>query len=85
MLQKIFSYRPLADPEGVRDVRPPGVQIISFSCSFWQKVCKIIALPGGTPPQENPRSTTVDQHYKIQTEITDLPKKTEFTDVPAGC
>ena len=29
----------------------PPVQILSFSCSFQQKICKIIALLGvGTPP-----------------------------------
>ena len=33
------SHHALADPRGgARDARPPlGVQILSFSCSFWQK------------------------------------------------
>ena len=38
---------------------PPGVQILSFSCSFQQKNLKIIALLGvGAPPRENPGSVT---------------------------
>ena len=38
---------------------PPGVQILSFSCSFQQKICKIIALSTvGAPPQENPGFAT---------------------------
>ena len=37
----MLSYA-LADPRGgARDARPPlGVQILSFSCSFWQKIEK---------------------------------------------
>ena len=35
---------------------PPGVRILSFSCSFWQKVEKIIPLWELEPPQENPGS-----------------------------
>ena len=43
---------------GARDA-PPGVQILSFSCSFLQNICKLIALLGvGHPPQENPGSAT---------------------------
>ena len=38
---------PLEDPSGgARDADPPGVQILLFSCRFWQKNCKIIALLG---------------------------------------
>ena len=60
-------YRPqrscgkaLADPRGAPGTRaPPGVQILSFSCSFRQKNWKIIALLGvGAPPGENPGSAT---------------------------
>ena len=46
--------------KGARDA--PEVQILSFSCSFRQKIWKIIALLGvGAPPapQENPESATV--------------------------
>ena len=33
----------LADPkDDAKDVRPLGVQILSFSGNFWQKMCKII-------------------------------------------
>ena len=46
---------------GARDAhRPLGVQILSFSCSFWQKNCKIIAvLRVGAPPRGNPGSPTM--------------------------
>ena len=50
----------LADLRGAPGMRPPwGVQILSFSCSFWEKNWKIIALLGvGAAPGENPRSAT---------------------------
>ena len=50
---------------GAPGTRPPGVQILSFSCSFRQKNWKIIALLGvGAPPGENPGSATViDRKY----------------------
>ena len=35
---------------GARDASPLGVQILSFSCSFWQKNWKIIALLGVGAP-----------------------------------
>ena len=45
---------------GARDARPPlGVQILSFSCSFWQKIDKIIPIwELAHPPGENPGSAT---------------------------
>ena len=46
---------------GARDAPPPGVQILSFLCSFWQKNCKIIAvLELAPPPRGNPGSATAD-------------------------
>ena len=45
------GIRPLADLRGgARDAPPPGVQILSFLCSFWQKNCKIIAVLGVGAP-----------------------------------
>ena len=32
----------MADPRGGTRDTPPSVQILSFSCSFWQKCCQII-------------------------------------------
>ena len=29
---------------GARNAPSPGVQILSFSCSFWRKKCKIISI-----------------------------------------
>ena len=50
---------------GARDA-PPGVQILSFSCSFWQKIDKIIAFRElAPPPGENPGSATVVGENKI--------------------
>ena len=47
---------PMADP---RDVRPLGVQILSFSCSFRPKICTITSTWELVPPlQEYPGSTT---------------------------
>ena len=45
---------------GARDARPLlGVQILSFSCSFWQKIDKIIDFwELAPPPGENPGSAT---------------------------
>ena len=37
---------------GTRDASPTGVQIISFSGSFWQNVCKIIPLWKLAPPRK---------------------------------
>ena len=38
---------------------PPGVQILSFSCTFRQKICKIIPIwELAHPPQENLGSAT---------------------------
>ena len=47
----------------IMDVRPPpGVQILSISCSFWGILAKsyVGAPPGelAPPPQGNPRSAT---------------------------
>ena len=52
---------PLADLRGEPGKRTtPGVQILSFSCSFWQKNCKIISIwELAQPPRENPGSATV--------------------------
>ena len=47
---------PMADP---RDVRPLGVQILSFSCSFRPKICTLTPTWELVPPlQEYPGSTT---------------------------
>ena len=50
---------------GVRDARPPGVQILSIPCSFWEnlaKLCVHVPTPhprGFTPPPTlNPGSVT---------------------------
>ena len=48
---------------GARDALPLSVQILSFPCSFWQTICKIIGwntpLGVGFPfPLENPGSAT---------------------------
>ena len=61
---------------GTRDARPPGVQILSFSCSFQQKFEKIIPILGvGAPPLEKildpPRHTQVyclahNKHFSSQ-------------------
>ena len=52
----------LADLRGGRQGRappPPGVQILSFSCSFQLKIRKIIGFwELAPPPGENPRSAT---------------------------
>ena len=37
------------DPGGARDA-PPGVQLLSFSCTFQQKTCKIIPVWEWDPP-----------------------------------
>ena len=62
-----FGYNStLADPGGARDP-PPGVQILSFSCSFQQKSWKIIALlKVGAAPRENPGSATAVTSILIQ-------------------
>ena len=46
--------------KGVPGTRPPSrVQILSFSCSFRQKICKIIPIwELAHPPRENPWSVT---------------------------
>ena len=56
-----------------RSKGPPGmcapsqVQILSFSCSFWQKYCKIISnWELAHPPWENPGSAT-DFHTVLAT------------------
>ena len=56
---------------GARDVRPPGVQILSFPCSFQPKIYKIIALLGvGAPPLRKildpPLRNAVDSNLSTQ-------------------
>ena len=64
ILSQVIRSDPLRiQEEGNRDTRPPGP--ISFSCSFWQKVCSIIDLDChphgvGAPHLENPESATGD-------------------------
>ena len=56
--QIFFSGR----SKGGREGRPPGVQILSISCSFWENLAKsyVGAKWGvGTPPQGNPGSATL--------------------------
>ena len=66
MVQKIFLlwiskffYIPLADLRGAPGTHVPPIQILSFSCSFRQKNCKIIPIwKLAHPPGENPGSAT---------------------------
>ena len=48
----IQPIQALADPRGAPGTRVPslGARILSFSCSFWQKTLKIIALLGVAGP-----------------------------------
>ena len=58
------SLKPVADLRGAPGTRPPlGVQILSFSCSFWQKNRLAHPLWELAPPQENPGSTTGNNHF----------------------
>ena len=67
-LRSVTMYRPktVAGPGGARDP-PPSVQIISFSCSFWQHFCKII---GWRPPLGNPGSGTERIFVNIKSSVT---------------
>ena len=53
---------PVADLRGARGTRaPPGVQILSISCSFWEILAKsYVGAPPGSwrPPRGNPGSAT---------------------------
>ena len=54
-----MSQKSVADPRGRQGGTPPGVQVLSFSCSFRPKICKIIPIWELThPPLENPGSAT---------------------------
>ena len=59
----------VASKLGARDARPPGVEILSYSCSFRQKNLQNIRLAHrlwelALPTQENPGLTT-DQFHKM--------------------
>ena len=62
-LQKFISG---GSKGGARDACPPplGAQILSISCSFWEKLAKsyVGASPGelAAPPRGNPGSATVN-------------------------
>ena len=63
---------PVADLRGARDphASPPGVQILSISCSFWEISAKLYigAPPPGElapPPRGNPGSATDDVKNKV--------------------
>ena len=57
---------------GARDVRPLlGVQILSFSCSFWQKYGKIIAFLGVGAPSSG---KSWIRHW-LSSEMKDLEKE----------
>ena len=63
----------LVDLGGTPGTHPLGVQILSFSCSFRQKICKIIPIwELAHSPGENPGSATViyqktmHQQWRIQ-------------------
>ena len=58
LLFGIFFAENIGGPGGGATEMAPGVQILSFSYSFWQDNCKIIPLWELAPPQENERIWT---------------------------
>ena len=58
----------------ILDAHPPGVQILSISCSFWENLAKLyVGAPPGElapPPRGNPRSATVFRH-EIKSRLED--------------
>ena len=66
---------PLADPRRAPGTPPPppGVQILSFLCSFRPKIWEIIAILGvGAPHRENPGSATALNIHKSVTQPSTL-------------
>ena len=50
---------------------PPGVQILSISCSFWENLAKLcVGAPPGElapPPRGNPGSATAETNIQLET------------------
>ena len=53
---------------GTRDADPPGAQILSISCSFWENMAKSYVCTSprgvGAPPRGNPRSASGKSWHK---------------------
>ena len=73
----------MADLRGVRGTRPPPIQILSISCSFWEKFGKIICW---RPPP--PRRVGVPtsgkswiRHWKLFTDRSEVSKRISLSHV----